>query len=140
VRTADALTLADDIDTFFALFQRARGAKGTFMSARAERFFRAIAAAFLPLGMLRLDVLELAGRPLAVTFGFQSGAAYYLYNMAYDPAAAALSPGVVLLAGLVERAIADRLARFDFLRGLEPYKLALGAAPSDLRRIRVWAR
>ena len=139
VRTADEATLPRDLDTFFELFRRARGEKRTFMSERMERFFRGIATAFLPLGILRLEVLEVAGRPLVVTFGFQTGSAFYLYNMAYDPAARALSPGAVLISRLVERAIADGLERFDFLRGLERYKLEFGAARSDLRRVRVWA-
>ena len=139
VRTADAATLPGDLDTFFALFRLARGEKGSFMSARNEGFFRAIAAAFLPLGMLRLDVLEVDGRPLAVAFGFQTGSVFYLYNMAFDPGAGAVSPGTMLVSRLVERAIRDGLDRFDFLRGLERYKFEFGASRTDLRRARVWA-
>jgi CelD/BcsL family acetyltransferase involved in cellulose biosynthesis len=140
LRTADAGTLATDLDAFFFLHRLARGRKGAFMSEQIERFFRRIACDFSILATLRLDVLEAAGRPLAITLGFQSPQTFYLYNMAYDPAVASLSPGIVQLALLIERAIGEGLERFDFLRGLERYKLELGASPSRLQRVRVRAR
>ena len=92
VRTADAETLPRDLDTFFALFRRARGEKGGFMTPPMERFFRDVANAFLPLGMLRLDVLEAGGRAVAVAFGFRTRSVYHLYNMAFDPDVQAASP------------------------------------------------
>jgi CelD/BcsL family acetyltransferase involved in cellulose biosynthesis len=139
LRTADAETLPHDLDTFFALFRRARGEKGGFMSPSMERFFRDIASAFLPLGMLRLDVLEAGGRAVAVAFGFRTRSVYYLYNMAFDPDVQAASPGAMLVGTLVEQAIRDELARFDFMRGLERYKFEFGASRADLRRLRVRA-
>ena len=98
---------------------------------------REVAAAALARGMLRLDVLEAGGAPRAITLGFQSPRTYYLYNMAYDRRPRGLSPGIVLLAALIERAIEDRCERFDFVRGLERYKLELGAAPAGLVRLRI---
>ena len=45
-----------------------------------------------------------------------------------DPAAfSALSPGVVLTAAAIERAIALGRSEFDFLRGNEEYKYRFGA-------------
>jgi CelD/BcsL family acetyltransferase involved in cellulose biosynthesis len=137
VRTAGADTLGSDLRTFFAFLRAARGEKGTFLSPRIEAFVRDVAYAKLARGTLRLDVLELDGRPLAVTLGFQGPRTYYLYNMGYDPAAAPLSPGIALLGALIERAIAERRERFDFMRGLEHYKLQLGATPSSLIRLRL---
>jgi CelD/BcsL family acetyltransferase involved in cellulose biosynthesis len=123
-----------DLDAFFALMRRARGAKATFLTAPIERFLHQIARTH---ETLRLDVLEREGRPLAMTVGFQGPATYYLYNMGYDPAAAHLSPGIVLVAALIERAIAEQRERFDFMRGLEHYKLQLGARASSLIRLRL---
>jgi CelD/BcsL family acetyltransferase involved in cellulose biosynthesis len=57
--------------------------------------------------------------------------------MAYDQRARGRSPGIVLLAAVIERAIADGLERFDFMRGLERYKLELGGTPSSLVRLRI---
>jgi CelD/BcsL family acetyltransferase involved in cellulose biosynthesis len=137
LRTADARTLEGDLDGFFALFRRAAGDKGRFATPAIERFMRRIARLALEDGTLRLDVLELDGAPLAIALGFQGPRAYYLYNMAHDPDARPLSPGIVLVAATIERAIAHGLERYDFMRGLERYKLEFGATPSDLQRLRL---
>jgi CelD/BcsL family acetyltransferase involved in cellulose biosynthesis len=140
VRTAGPRTLDADLDTFVALHRLARGRKGSFMSARNVQFFRRVAIDFAANGMLRLDVLEHRRRPLAATFAFQGPRTFYLYNMAFDPVVGSLSPGIVLLGRLIERAIDDGLERFDFLRGLERYKLEFGATAHRLRRVRVRVR
>jgi len=66
------------------------------------------------------------------TFGFQDARAYYLYNSAYDTAAATSSPGVILVDLLVHRSITEGLARLDMLKGDEAYKFRLGARPRPL--------
>ncbi len=140
LRTADARTLAADMDSFIRLCRLAPGAKGSFWSEPMERFFRRIADDFLAAGTLRLDVLEDGEQPLAMTFGFETERTFYLYNMAFDPAASSLSPGKVLLSLMLRRTISNGRERFDFLRGLERYKLELGATVRYLRRVRVQAR
>ena len=53
-----------------------------------------------------------------------------------DPAAfAALSPGVVLTAAAIERAIDLGRAEFDFLRGDEEYKYRFGAIDHSIYRL-----
>ena len=47
----------------------------------------------------------------------------------------AASPGIVLLAVVIERLIADGVSRLDLLKGDEPYKFRLGATPRQLYRI-----
>jgi CelD/BcsL family acetyltransferase involved in cellulose biosynthesis len=126
------------LDTFFTFLRAARGEKGRFLTPRIEAFLREAVPAH---PMTRLDVLETAdGRPIAATLGFQGPRTYFLYNMGFDPAAAHLSPGIVLLSRLIERAIGERRERLDFMRGLEHYKLQLGAEPSTLINIRVTGR
>jgi CelD/BcsL family acetyltransferase involved in cellulose biosynthesis len=137
VRTATAATLGSDLRTFAALFRRARPPKGTFLTAPIEAFLRQVCLALLGPGALRLDLLEAEGRPLAAALGFASPRSYRLYNMAFDPAAGAASPGIVLVDRLIERAIREELEVFDFLRGTERYKLELGAVPSRLQRVEV---
>jgi CelD/BcsL family acetyltransferase involved in cellulose biosynthesis len=139
VRTADAASLAADLDAFVRLHRAAPGEKGRFLSVTRESFLRRVAADFLALGLLRLDVLEADGRPLALAFGFQTRRTYHLYNMAFDGAARHLSPGVVLLGRRIRQAIEEGLACFDFMRGLERYKLHLGGAPRRLERVTVHA-
>jgi len=108
---------------FAALHRAASGAKGGFLTPEMEGFFRAL----LEIPGARLDLLAgIDGVPRGAAFGFEDERAYYLYNSAYDPGAAAASPGVVLVDLLVQQAIESGRARFDFLKGEEPYKVRLG--------------
>ena len=68
----------------------------------------------------------------AAAVGFEDAAGYYLYNSAYEPAFAEAAPGIVLIASMIERSIADGLVRFDFLKGDERYKYHLGAVERPL--------
>ena len=113
---------------FISMHRAADGDKGTFMTARTEEFFSALLS---DVGA-SIDLLSVDGRPVAAAFGFVGEGAYYLYNSAYEPDAAEAAPGVVLLAMLIERSIADGLSRFDFLKGEEPYKYRLGAVERPL--------
>ena len=114
---------------FVAMHRSAAGAKGGFLTGEMEAFFGDL----LDIPGARLDVLAGTDRvPVAAAFGFQDERAYYLYNSAYDPAAAGASPGVVLVDLLVQRAIEAGLTRFDFLKGDEDYKFRLGGRARPL--------
>ncbi|MGI9648713.1 MAG: GNAT family N-acetyltransferase, partial [Acidimicrobiia bacterium] len=119
----------DPVGAFVDLHRLAEGRKGKFMTREREGFFRDLAA----LPEARVDILAGAGgAPVAASIGFQDERAFYLYNSAYDPAAAASSPGMVLLWKLFESVIDDGVVLFDFLKGDEAYKLRLGAEPRPL--------
>ena len=137
LRRAGADTVADDLELFFGWHRRAPGEKGTFMTPRREAFFRAIADEYLPRGRLALDVLEGGGGPVAASFSFLVDDTVYLYNSSFEPTAYRWSPGVVLLAALIERSISDGLSRLDFLKGEERYKFQLGAVRRSLSSVRV---
>jgi CelD/BcsL family acetyltransferase involved in cellulose biosynthesis len=136
-RRATEETLSDDLKTFVAMHRGAEGHKGHFMKPEIATFFERVAYALLPLGWLRLDLLEVGGRAVASTFSFQLKNTFYLYNSAYEPEAARLSPGVVLVSRLVEEAIDGGLRTFDFLRGDERYKYQLGAQTVPLNNVRI---
>lgn len=120
-------------EDFVTMHRSSPGDKGRFMTAAMADFFSDL------LGVVpgaRLDTLVTAdGRAVASAFAFEDDRAYYLYNSSFDPAAAAASPGIVLLHRLIERASTAGLARFDFLKGAEPYKRRLGAVPRTLYTI-----
>jgi CelD/BcsL family acetyltransferase involved in cellulose biosynthesis len=137
MRSADEASLQSDLERFIELHRGAEGTKGRFMGSEIAEFFRRIAADFLPLGWLRLDVLEIAGRGVAATFGFQLDNTFYLYNSAFDPSLRRLAPGYILVSQLVEDAIDRGLRQFDFLRGPERYKYQFGARPLPLHNVRV---
>lgn len=136
-RTATPETLAADMKTFVDMHRGAEGHKGHFMKPEIATFFHRMAAEFMPLGWLRLDFLEVEGRAVASTFGFELDGVFYLYNSAYEPEAGRLSPGLMLVAELVERCIERGFERFDFLRGPERYKYQLGSQAVPLHNVRV---
>ena len=135
-RTATEETLEVDLKLFVEMHRGAEGHKGHFMRPEIATFFERVAHALMALGWLRLDLLEIAGRPIASTFSFRLDDTFYLYNSAYEPDMARLSPGVVLVSMLVERSIDEGLQRFDFLRGPERYKYQLGAQAVPLNNVR----
>ena len=105
------------------------------MSPARERFFRRLADAALSAGWLALDILEADGRPVAAGFSFVMADTVYLYNSSLDGDAYHWSPGMVLLAELIKRSIADGLHRLDFLKGNERYKFQLGGVPRTLSSV-----
>jgi CelD/BcsL family acetyltransferase involved in cellulose biosynthesis len=117
------------LGTFAALHRAARGPKGGFLTEEMQDFF----ADLLGLEGARLDLLVAeGGEPVAAAFGFRDDRAYYLYNSAYDPGAAAASPGVMLVDLLLRRCLTEGLARLDLLKGDEAYKFRLGARARPL--------
>lgn len=137
VRRATDETLEGDLKLFVDMHRGTEGHKGHFMRPEIATFFERVARDFSSLGWLRLDFLEIGGRPVASTLGFQFNDTFYLYNSAYEPEVARLSPGLVLVAELVKRSIDDGLKKFDFLRGPERYKFQLGASAIPLNNVRV---
>lgn len=135
LRTSDAARLDADVEAFIRLHRASEGAKGEFMLPRRAAFFAHVARALQPAGMLSLDCMELDGRLIAGTFGFRFDNVFYLYNSAYDLNLRAISPGLVLVTRLIERAVDEGFRRFDFLRGRERYKYDLGAEPLPLHSI-----
>ena len=114
----------DPIGAFVEMHRMADGRKGQFMTADREEFFRDLAG----LDEARVDLVAGAdGVPVAAALGFVGDGEYALYNSAYHPEHAGSSPGMVILGLLIQSAIDDRLAIFDFLKGDETYKLRLGA-------------
>jgi hypothetical protein len=124
---------ADYFEEFVALHRASAGEKGTFMTEDMEAFFHEL----LVQGGARIDVLHDGTSVLAAAFGFDDDSGYYLYNSAFDPSLADVSPGIVLIDALIADAVARGLDRFDFLKGDEVYKRRLGADPRPLFRLKV---
>ncbi len=123
------------MDSFLALHRKSKVGKARFMDARMEAFFRDVGAALAAAGWAALWLLWLEDQPAAAVFCLEYAGTVGLYNSGFDPAARALSPGVVLIARTIEDAIARGFRRYDFLRGEEPYKYGFGAVPRDVVRI-----
>jgi len=123
--SADALD--KDVDDFLALMKASMVSKTSFMTPRMERFFHAASRVMFDAGWLQLAFLEVGGVRAAAYLNFVWQDAVLVYNSGLDPQKFAyLSPGQVLIARLIEKAISDKRHVFDFLQGNEDYKYKLG--------------
>jgi CelD/BcsL family acetyltransferase involved in cellulose biosynthesis len=131
----------DDLDAFIDLHQKRWGADGLFPptegGAASRRFFAGLFEDCAPSGLVDLSFLSVGGRRIAAGVTFDDGDTVYYYNAGVDPDARELSPGVVMVACYVQRAIALGRTRLDFLRGNEPYKYEWGAADTPIERLLV---
>ena len=73
-------------------------------------------------GWLRLSILHVDGNAIGAIYAMSVGTTTYYYQAGFDPAHGAVSPGTLLVAGTIRRAIEEGQTRFDFLRGDEGYK------------------
>jgi CelD/BcsL family acetyltransferase involved in cellulose biosynthesis len=137
-RSSDPLA---DLDAFVDLHQKRWGAEGLFPptegGAASRRFFAGLFGDCAASGIVDLSFLTVAGRRIAAGVTFDDGQAVYYYNAGVDPDARDLSPGVLMVACYVQRAIELGRARMDFLRGDEPYKYEWGAIDSPIERLLV---
>lgn len=116
----------DLMDTFVYLFSLSRTDKANFMTARMESFFRSLVRAMAEIRLLRLGVLELDGRSVAMLIGFDYNDTLYLYNSAYAPQYNSLSVGLLSKVLCIKESIKEGKKKFDFLKGNETYKYHLG--------------
>ncbi|MEA3509989.1 MAG: GNAT family N-acetyltransferase, partial [Actinomycetota bacterium] len=110
-------------DAFITMHRSSQHDKGEFMTEAMERFFWTL----ITDAGAAVDLLSVAGTPVAAAFVFTDTDALYLYNSSYAEDASDASPGIVLLTSMIERSIEDGVRRFDFLKGDEQYKYRLGA-------------
>jgi CelD/BcsL family acetyltransferase involved in cellulose biosynthesis len=128
--------LAEEIEAFIELHQKSSADKDDFMDEQMRGFFRAVAHVLQPPGWLQLAFIEVDGQKAASMLNFDYEDTILVYNSGYDPQHRAhLSPGIVLLSYCIQHAIELGRARFDFLRGDEPYKYRFGAKETKVYRL-----
>ena len=128
-------TLEADIGLFAEMHRGSEGRKGRFMVPGMELFFRRLGEVFIPDGEFHLAFLETGGERLAAAVAFRRGKVFYLYNSAFDRTHGNLAPGMVLVAELIDHAIADGCDEFDMLKGDLDYKYRFGAVRREVRRL-----
>ncbi len=128
--------LDDAVSAFVDLHQRSQIDKTHFMSPAMVAFFGALAQVMRDAGWLELAFVEVNGERAATYFDFVYNNRTLCYNSGYDPQAyAQLSPGIVLLAHLIEHAIEHGRSAFDFLQGNETYKYRMGAQDTHVYQL-----
>lgn len=141
VRLVDSSDPLTDLETFAEFHQGKWGERGLFPATpggdASRKFFRRLFEEHGPDGVLRLSFLTVGERRIAAGVHFQTADGYLYYNGGVDLDARELSPGVLMVAAYIQRAISDGCRRFDFLRGDEPYKYEWGAVDEPIQRILV---
>jgi CelD/BcsL family acetyltransferase involved in cellulose biosynthesis len=132
---AEAGNLDELFDSLLRLHRarwQVRDEPGVLANAAVQAAHRAALPGMLRAGLLRLHALRLGGRMLATLYALadRPGAPerrVYFYLGGFDPDAAALSPGALLIGHAIEEAVREGAVAFDFLRGGEAYKYRWGA-------------
>ena len=123
-RTERPEQLPADMATLFDLHDRRWAGRGgsSLAGERARAFHADFAEAALRRGWLRLWLMEWDGDPVAAWYGWHLGDRYSFYNAGFDPGRSKLSPGMFLLARVIQSAFEEGAREFDFLLGDEAYK------------------
>jgi CelD/BcsL family acetyltransferase involved in cellulose biosynthesis len=100
---------------------RKRGLPGAFIG-RLQTFHQDWATHAIDKGWLWLSILRLDGEAVGAIYAMALGNTCYYYQAGFDPAKGSISPGTLLVAATIRRAIDEGKTQFDFLRGDEPYK------------------
>ena len=137
VRVEDVPSLQRKMEVFLDLHRKSRKDKAEFMTPGMEAFFREISMRFLEKGWLNLSLLQLEGKEIAALFSFDFGGTEYVYNSGYDLQFGPVSPGIVLAALCIRRAVEQGMAGYNFLRGKEEYKYHLGGKEEKIYQMMV---
>ncbi len=106
------------LDEAFAVESRSwKGEAGTAVVfvPKMEAFFRRYAAELAARESLRLDLLRIDGRAVAMQFGVRWNQRHWLFKIGYDEAFAAGSPGQILLSESVAAAAREGLVSYELL-------------------------
>ncbi len=114
------------MDRLFALMEH-HPPKAAFFTPPRRRWLRQVARTALEHGWLFLAFLYVGERPAAAFLCFDFHQRLWIYNSGFDPEFKHLSPGWVLLAHMIQWAIARGYRAVDFMRGDETYKYRFGA-------------
>jgi CelD/BcsL family acetyltransferase involved in cellulose biosynthesis len=141
VALTDSADPLGDLEAFIDLHQKRWGAQGLFPPTpggdASRTFVRRLFEEHGVDGSLRLAFLTVGERRIGAGIHFRTDDGYLYYNAGIDPDARDLSPGVLMVAAYVQRALAEGARRLDFLRGDEPYKYEWGAVDEPIQRILV---
>jgi CelD/BcsL family acetyltransferase involved in cellulose biosynthesis len=128
--------VAEELEAFLDLARESEPEKaGFFTKDELQGWFHALVDEFAADGTLRLHRLQVGGMPGAMTVSLVHGGQWGVYNSAFDPALAALGPGMVLKAQLIELAAKEGCRVYDLLRGDEAYKYQFGAEDRAVERL-----
>ncbi|MHB8637263.1 MAG: GNAT family N-acetyltransferase [Fimbriimonadaceae bacterium] len=124
IELAAKATVEASLENLFRLHAmrwRRRWQPGAF-PARLRRFHLEWATRAQANGWLELSVLLAEGEPIGALYAMSLHGSTYYYQAGMNPSKNAMSPGTLLVAAAIRRAIERGDRTFDFLRGDEAYK------------------
>jgi len=98
------------------------GEKSLFRQDDFRTFHREIARAFSARGWLRLYLLIVDGKEVAVNYGFRYGPTFFGYQTGWKKNWEKFSVGTVLLAKVIQVELGEGAREFDLARGADEYK------------------
>ena len=103
--------------------QTGRVGPSVFQNPMKAAFLSEVCERFANRGWLDVSTLRIDGALAAYVLGFVFRNTYFYWYVCSSPDFASFSPGKLLLDQLIEKCFEQRFARFDFMIGMEPYKL-----------------
>lgn len=79
------------------------------------------------LGETVFHSIDVKGKPIAISMGFEDENRYMYYLSGFDPEYAKMSPGYVLISEIIHECCTNKLKEVDMLRGTEGYKYRFNA-------------
>lgn len=118
-----------------------KGTAGTSILSdpRTQRFYTAIGRWAAERGMLRLFMLRVDRRPLAMCFALEEHGVCHLLKAGYDPAYGRYSPGSLLMQAIFRRCFDEHLRRVELNGDAEPYKQYWARSSREYLRLEAFA-
>ncbi len=117
--------IEDTINELFRLHSdrfESKSRKSIFVAEKRQGFHQQIAREFNARDILRLFRLKINGKAVALLYCYEYGNQLFYFQAGMDPAWESYSPGLVLMAKVIQYAHDKGLVLFDFMRGDESYK------------------
>jgi len=125
-RTRDELEpLLEEAFELHNLRWQGRPDGSTFGTEAGRDFHRAALRRLADDDVLRIVLMRVGGRPAAFHYFFELAGTMVVHRLAFDPALARYSPGLVATLETLRVASEDGMTRVEFLGGNERYKLEL---------------
>ena len=123
------------LERVFEYMRQAGGSKGVKARWTYRPMFKRVARPLARAGQLRVHTLRLEGNDAAGLICFPGHDGPLVWAAGYDNAMSKWSPGIVLFAMAMQRAIKQGATCFDLLRGQQRYKAELGAVDAPVYRV-----
>ena len=107
------------------------------MTDHMEAFFRRMTWNMAAVGLLKVGVLGLDGKDVAMVMYFNYRGAVYLYNSSYDSNYSSLSVGLLSKMYCLKDSIMKEKRMFDFMKGSDLYKYRIGGKEVPISRCQI---